>query len=206
MKNNTTVPSVRVFFPKDSYPPVHMPADICPCEKSAIKKVHIYYFTVFTALKSRNLFVSLSICPFPSCLFSCLTVAAASHPVAARTNSDQRQLVLPLTTSWGVRDSSLPLLPLSKDFFCSTSPFPHVRVAWASLCHCCLFASERGQSTCQHLKCPLEGACGWDAGGQMLPQPFLWALGSCSCKCWLVKSLYIYNRLPFPFLIFIKIW
>lgn len=69
MKDNTTIPSVRMFFPKDSYPPVHMLADICPCEKSTFKRLHIYYFAVFTALKSRNLFVSLSICPFPSCLF-----------------------------------------------------------------------------------------------------------------------------------------
>lgn len=87
MKDNTNVSCVGMLFPKNSYPPVRMLADICPCEKSTIKRFHIYYFAVFTDLKSRNLFVSPSICPFPSCLFSCLTVAAASRPVTARTNS-----------------------------------------------------------------------------------------------------------------------
>lgn len=145
MKDNTTVSSVRVFFPIDSYPPVHMRGDICPCEKSTIKWLHIYYFAVFTALKVEiSLFLSQSV-PFSPAFFPVLLwqlplIQLLQGPFLTH-------LVLPLTTSWGDYDSSLPLLPLSKDFICSTSPFPHARVARPSLYHCCycLFTSERGQ-------------------------------------------------------------
>lgn len=101
--------------------------------------------------------------------------------------------MLPLTVSWGDYDSCLPLLLLSKDFFSSPSLFTHARVAWAFLyhCYCCLFTSERGQPAHQHLKCPLEGDCGWMQEDRCwwLPQPFLWALSSCNCDCWLVQRV-----------------
>lgn len=188
MKDNTTVPSVRVLFPKDSYPPVHMLADICPCEKSTIKRVHIYYFTVFTALKSRNLFVSLSICAFPSCLFSCLTLAAASRPVAARTNSDPAGAASHhiLGCLWLFSPSSATQQRLLLLY----QSFPPCEGSMSiSIIAVTVFSPLKEVS--QHLKCPLEGGCGWVQEGRCwwLPQPFLWALGSCSCKCWLVKSL-----------------
>lgn len=189
MKDSTIF---RVFFPKISYPPVHMLADICPCEKSTIKRLHMYYFAVFTALKSRNLFVSLSICPFPSCLFSCLAVAAPSRPVTARTDSDPPGAASHHVLGWLWLSS---LSHSAKTSFSSPSPLTRARVAWASLYHCCycLFISERGQPTHQHLKYLPEGDCGWMQEGRCwwLPQPFLWSLGSCSCDCWLVKRVHL---------------
>lgn len=141
-----------------------------------------------------SLFISQSV-PYPPAFFPCFIVAAA--PSAISQGRDQLS-----PTSFcphhvlGWCDCPPPLLPCSKGFLSSASLFvsakiPQSRVAWTPLYHCCycLFISETGQGTCQHLKCPLEGGHSWMREGRCwwLPQPFVRALGSCSCDCGLVK-------------------
>lgn len=76
MKVNTNVSCVWMLFPKNSYPPVRMLADICPYEKSTIKRLHIYLLCLLLWKVEISLFLSQSVpflpAFFPNCS-SCLS-------------------------------------------------------------------------------------------------------------------------------------